>query len=238
MTTYSEAGYALVGFGAVVSVVSYFVIQNIPLTALGLGSVMVGLASLLLPPKAVPTSLVKAMLQNSCTNIEAILEQYDARGRAVYLPPRDGYVTAFVPIKEIPSMEVAAAGDIPLRVLSAAGGTKGVTVFPPGSELPKAYEAYQEGSFDDLLRLVLVDGMELASSVRTSRDGDVVVVEIKGPRVTPDLPRFNRCLGSLPTSVAACALSFKEGKRVVVEKEDVSKDKIIAVLREVKVGEE
>jgi hypothetical protein len=238
VSTYSEAGYSLVGFGAIVSVVSYLVIQSVPLTALGLGSVMVGLAALLLPPKAIPTSLVKAMLQNSSTNIEAILEEYDAHGKAVYLPPRDGYVTAFVPLKDVPVMEVAAAGDIPLRVLSAAGGTRGVTVFPPGSELPKAYEAYQEGSFDDLLRLVLVDSTELASSVRTSREGDAVVIEITGPRVRPDLPRFNRCLGSLPTSVAACTLSYKEGRRVVVEKEELAEGKVTAVLREVKVGEE
>jgi hypothetical protein len=229
---YQSAGAILLGFGAVLSIVSYSLLQNIPLTALGLGSVIVGIASLMLPPNPIPSSLVREMLQNSATNIEAVLEEFGVKGKAMYLPPREGRVTAFITLEERPVVEIASsAGEVPLRVLSMASGSRGVTIFPPGSELPKSQEAHSEGSNEDFLRTVLVDTSELVRSVKSNTLGDTEVVEIKGAKSIPNLPRFNHCLGSLPSSIAASALAYKTGRRVVIDSEDVNGTDILLILR-------
>jgi len=232
MASYQHLGLALLAFGAVVSATSFFVLQSVPLTALGLGAIMVGIASAMLPPTSVPSSLVKEMLQNSATNIEAILEEFNVKGRALYLPPRDGRVTAFISIEDKPVLEVASSGEVPLRVLSMAGGSRGVTVFPPGSELPKSQDSYRETTYEDLLRSVLVDASELADSVKITSQGDIEVVEIKSAKVVPRLPKFDACLGSLPSSVAASALAYKTNSRVSIEGEERYGDsRIILTLR-------
>lgn len=229
--SYQITGSILAGFGTVFSLLSYFIINNIPLTALGIGSLIIGITSIMLPADPVPKSIVREMLRNSATNIEAMLEEFQVEGKALYLPPKEGYVAAFITFEQKPIIEIASAKEIPLRLLSIASGIKGITIFPPGSELAKAKEAYEESSYEQLLNLTLVEGAEMASGIKVAEKGDVYVVEINKPKVMPKLPRFNRCLGSLPSSIAASCLAFKTRSRVAIEDEKLLDDKIILSIR-------
>lgn len=229
--SYQLLGSILAGFGLIFSILSYFIIANIPLTALGIGCLIIGIASIMLPPDPVPKSIVREMLRNSATNIEALLEEFQVEGKAIYLPPKEGYVSAFITIEEKSTIEIAQADEIPLRLLSSASGIRGVTIFPPASEIPKAVEAYEESSYEQLLNSVLVEQLEIAASVRVVEKGDVFAVEINKPKIMPKLPKFNRSLGTLPSSVAASVLAFNKKSRVAIEEEKVFDNKIILTLR-------
>ncbi|MEM0118140.1 MAG: hypothetical protein QXV32_06810 [Conexivisphaerales archaeon] len=229
--SYQVFGAFMVGFGLVVSSISYFILSSIPFTALGIGALIIGVASMMLPPSPVPKSLVSEMLRNSATNIEALLEEFQVSGKALFLPPREGYVTAFLTIEDVPLAEVAESPEIPLRVLSIASGRRGLRIFPPGSELARSAEAYEEQNYEQLLSLIIVDQSELAQSVKVVSKNEQVVVEINRPKVLPKLPRFNRSLGTLPSCIAATCLAFSSGKRVAIEEERVNDDKILLSLR-------
>lgn len=229
--SYQLLGSILAGFGIIFSILSYFVIGSIPLTALGIGCLIIGVASIMLPPNPVPKSMVREMLRNSATNIEALLEEFQVEGRALYLPPKEGYVSAFITIEERPITEIAYANEIPLRLLSVASGSKGVTIFPPASEIAKAVEAYEESSYEQLLNSVLVEQLEMAASAKAVEKGNAFAVEIDKPKIVPKLPRFNRSFGTLPSSIAASCLAFKSKKRIAIEDEKVFDDKIILTLR-------
>lgn len=227
--SYKSTGLFLTSFGALLALISYLLIQNIPLTSLGIGVAIIGAAALLLPPNPVPRSIVREMIKNSATNIEALLEEFDVKGRAVYLPPRDGYVTAFVTLEESQG-EVISSPELPMRVLSIAQGAKGIMIFPPGSELPKVQDS-SESTYEHLLSSILVDAAELVGSVKAVENAETVNVEISKPKIHLQLPRFNRCLGSLPSSIAACTLAFKTKSRVTIESEQASDERILLRLK-------
>lgn len=230
MNSYQSLGLSLIAFGAILFPVSYFIVRSIPLSALGIGSIIIGAASAMLPSNAIPKRIVREMLRNSATNIEAILEEFNVSGKALFLPPRNGYVTAFITLEEVNIQEVADARDIPLRVLSIASGRRGITVFPPGSELAKAIEAYQEASYEHLLSNLLVNEAEMASSVKVIDKRDKLLIGINNPRIIPQLPRFNRSLGTLPSCIAASCAAFKLKKRVAIEEEMIMNGKILLTL--------
>src|SRR5579884_306098 len=91
--SYQLLGSILAGFGIIFSILSYFVIGSIPLTALGIGCLIIGVASIMLPPNPVPKSMVREMLRNSATNIEALWKEFKVKGKVFYFPPREGKVS-------------------------------------------------------------------------------------------------------------------------------------------------
>jgi hypothetical protein len=64
--------------------------------------------------------------------------------------------------------------------------------------------------------------------VRSVEAGRRYVVSISRPRIRTDFPRFNRCLGSLATSISGCVLAQVTGKPVALIEELYSGDTINA----------
>ena len=229
---YSGLGLGLIVFGVPSALFSWFVLLNTPLTALGLGCVVLGGTLVLVPSSPVPRETVRAMVEGACIGVEALLEEFDARLPCVYLPPREGRVYAYVPLSTSPGYEgVAAAMRAPLRVLSDAGGGRALMVFPPGSEVVRIAGLEEESGMDEALGYVLVDFLEEVERVKAVRAGDRVVVEMAGSRVETGFPRFRMVMGSLPTSIAGCVLAATLGKPVALVDEDASGKSLTATFR-------
>jgi len=205
---------------------SYLVLLNIPFIALGVACVIIGLDLLLLPDSPVPTHQIRGMMEGACVNIEALLEEFDASERAVYLPPRDGRVYAFVPLgkKVNPSLQMFEKA--PLRVLTEVSGEPGLFVFPPGSEVVRISVLSEDYGVEEALNYVLVDFLEAVQSVKTVEEGGRVVVEMKVPRMNTDFPRFQRVLGSVASSVVGCVLASVLMKPVVFSDEEINGDSV------------
>lgn len=222
-------GFAVVG--GPLALFSWYVLLNTPLTALGLGLVVLGATLVLVPGSPVPREAVRGMVEGACVNVEALLEEFDARGRAVYLPPRDGRVYVWVPLKADAKVDESALVRAPSRVLSEVGGVAGLMVFPPGSEVVRLSGLGGEAGLEEALGFVLVDYLEGVESVKSVRVGDRVVVEVVGPRMVTGFPRFASSLGSLPVSVAGCVLASSLGRPVFYLGEDGSGRRVNASFR-------
>ena len=193
---------------------------------------VLGASLIIVPGNPVPAVNVRAMVEGSCVNVEALLEEFDAKEKAVYLPPRDDRVFAYVPLG-------AGAGEtdfgylekVPLRVLVDVGGSPGLFIFPPGSEVVRLSLLPEDSGLEDALQFVLVDFLEGVGSVKAIMESDQVVIEVNDPTLRTDFPRFQRVLGSLTTSISGCVLSSVLGKPSLFVEEEISGGRIRSVFR-------
>ncbi len=118
--------------------------------------------------------------------------------------------------------------DAPLRVLGEVEGQPALMVWPPGSEIVRLSLLGEESGVEEALGYVLVDSLEAAEGVKSVEAGRRFIVSISRPRIRSDFPRFNRCLGSLATSIAGCVLAQVTGKPVALVEELVSGDTVNA----------
>ena len=231
---YSGVGLGLMVFGAPFAVYSYVVLLNTPLAALGLACVVLGGTLLLVPGSPVPREMVRAMVEASCVNVEALLEEFDVRGRGVYLPPKEGRGYVYVPLKG--GADVSGAMRAPTRVFVKVDGAPGLMVFPPGSEVVRLSGLGGEAGLEEALGFVLGDFLEAVHGVKAIREGDRVVVEYSGPVVGTGFPRFVAVLGSLPVSVGGSVLASVLSAPVELVEEESSPGRIRAVYRVHAVG--
>lgn len=228
---YQGVGLSLMAFGLPFALFSYYIVLDVTLTALGLACLILGSVVYLLPSDPVPTRELRAMVEASALNIEALLEEYDAREGAVYLPPRDGRVACYVPLTEFRDGVLSSVMSAPVRVIVDAGGSRGLLVFPPGSEVIRMAEIGEDSGVEDALVYVLVDFLEAVRSVKSVDNGDVTVVQFTHPVVSTEMPRYVQCLGSMASSLAGCVLARVLGALVVFLGEDVSGDSFTARFR-------
>ena len=232
LSRYEALGLGLLIFGVPLSAYSYLVLQNTPFTALGVACVVLGTSLIIVPGNPVPTDNVRAMVEGSCVNIEALLEEFDAKERAVYLPPRDGRVYAYVPLSSEPSeSSLRMLEKVPLRVLVDVGGHPGLFIFPPGSEVVRLSLLPEDSGLEDALQYVLVDFLEAVSSVKAVKGADQIVIEYTNPRMRTDFPRYQRSLGSLVTSISGCVLSSVLNKAAYLVDESVTEKSVRSVFR-------
>jgi len=229
------AGLSLIVFGVVFGGYSYLVVGDSTYTALGLACVVLGAVMVMVPSSPVPLSAVRAMVEGSAVNVEALLEEYEARGKAVYLPPRDRRVYCYVPLGEFSDADLAGVLRSPVRVLAGSGG---LMVFPPGAEVVRLCDLGEEAGLEDALSYVLVDYLEAVDSVKAAEAGDNLVVQVTGPRMETGFPLFAACLGSAVVSVAGCVAAWVKGEPVVFLGEDRVKGSVTARFRVVGLGEE
>ncbi len=101
-------------------------------------------------------------------------------------------------------------------------------VFPPGSEVVRLSALEEESGTEDALSYVLVDFLEAAESVKAVEAGQRIIVNITKPRIRSDFPGFNKCLGTLPTSIAGCVLAQVLGKPVGLVEEQATPQQVTA----------
>lgn len=202
---YQLLGLSLIGFGVVLAPYSFLVLLNVALTSLGIGVLILGATLLIVPSSPVPVHHIKAMMECSLVNIEAILEEFNVSGKAVYVPGNNR-VYAFIPFDDVKVPAVNLDSSY-LRILAEFGGVKGVFVFPPGSEALRLSSLPDEAGLEDAISHVLVDFLESVDYIKVVSNSNKVTVEILKPKVSSDYPRANSCLGSYTVSIAGCIIS-------------------------------
>ena len=224
---YLALGLGLAIFGAPFAAFSYLILLSIPLTAIGIACVVLGASIALVPESPVPKETIRAMVEGSCAGVESLLEEFNAKNKAVYLPPSADRVTAYIPASGDQTAAWKAIG-APTRVISEVNGVAALTLFPPGSEIIRLSEIGEESGVDDALSYILVDFLEAAESVKSVEAGRRIIVSISKPRIRSDFPRFNTCLGTLPTSIAGCVLAQVLRKPVGLVEEQATNQQTIA----------
>ncbi|HEV2139147.1 MAG TPA: hypothetical protein VGR53_09925 [Nitrososphaerales archaeon] len=231
-TTYLTFGAGIAAFGAVVAYLSYFILFSVSFTALGIACVILGAATLTLPEHPVPRSAVRGVIHAAVLNVEALLEEFDCKEKATYMPPKDGLAIAFVPLSTNPhSPSFNDLARAPRRLVSEQGGVPVLMVVPPGAELVRANEFTEGSSLEDALQYVLVEVSELCSTVKAVVAEDKLVVEMKGVKVKTEAAKYLLCLGSIPASIAASVAATVTKKGLVLLSEETNGKRSVATFR-------
>lgn len=213
---YIRLGLVLTLSGAVLAPVFYFVVVSVPLTALALSAIILGLVSAMLGnarPDITPEAS-QMMLQTGVENIAALLEELGLTARAVYLPSPEsgGRPKALIPIKE----DVALPGIgqvVPDRLITRYGPNLEnmcLVVTTPGAvSLDSVAVARGAGpdQIESTLNQILVGVMDLADSVSLHMLEQHLIVEVTKPKLKYENVWYYRCLGSPLASVVATVAS-------------------------------
>lgn len=218
-------GISLLIFSIPFTVFAFLIISNIPLTALGIGLLILSISILLTPIRVVPPHAVRAVMEGSVLGLEAILEELDISERGFYVQSPSGRVYVYVPIHgEAKPPNVVSE---PSGLIYKESGSEYLVLVPPASELVKSPEL-SGMDIESALNYVLVDLMEVAESVEVVMN-HVVLVKLKKVKSQVSAGRFKTVFGSLEASIAACiSANLFEITRIVNEI-DEDDDKIIVL---------
>jgi hypothetical protein len=225
------AGFALASLG-------YILAQSIPIAAIGVDVAIVGALIVLIVPEPIPQDAYKALLGDSISNIELILEESHLEEKAYFLPIREKeQVRAFVPAS--PSQKetlvstsssklelIESLSKAPRRFVSNYGNQLGLLLVPPGNEIVRLSKVKEGDDLEDSLRSSIVSFSDLASSVMAIEQEDegklIVKINITNPKLSSEYPFFNRCLGSPLSCIASCVVAVAKGRavRLVDEKSE------------------
>ena len=216
-------GAGLLAFSIPFTIASFFLLESIPLTALGIGIMILASSMLLTPSQTIPPQAIRTMLEGSILSLEAILEEFDISRRGYYVRAPNGRVYLYVPLDENvgpPSEEVEPSG-----LIYREGGSRYLVLIPPASELVKTPEI-SGMSFESALTYVLVDLTEAADSVDVLTNG-FITVRFRNVRSHVSAGRFKAVFGSLEASIAACIAANLVGPTRVVDEMEEGDDRVV-----------
>jgi len=209
--------------------VFYFILGSVPLSALGLSFIMLGLTCIALANTRPPISpeASQMMLQTGIQNIAALLEELGLNAKAIYLPRslRNGRSQALIPLRE--NLDTARISDrIPGRLIVRYGRDPddlGIAVTTPGSICLNGLEGELGPNSAELasaLTRILVGMLDIASSVSVNAGNSRVNVQVSNPKLSYENIWFYRSLGSPLASIAATVASEALDKPVMVAQEE------------------
>lgn len=213
---YRSLGLVLTVAGAMLAPVFYFLAASVPLTALALSAIILGLVSASLAnarPEITPEAS-RMMLQTGLENIASLLEELGLTSRAVYLPSpeKGGRPMAVIPLKEdgfVPEINRIVPG----RLITRFGPNLEnmcLAVTTPGSISLDGISLTRGGGIGQIesaLSQTIVGVMDLADSVSLHADERRLLVDVTNPKLKYDNAWYCRSLGSPVASIVAAIAS-------------------------------
>lgn len=230
-------GFSLIG--AAFAPVAYFIVGSVPLTAVGMSAVIIGLISVALAntrPYISPEAC-ELILRTGMENTAALIEELGLKGKAIYVPStmRDGHPQALIPLTD--SQEIKLSREkIPGRLIVRYGANSAdvaIAVATPGSlniNMLATKPGPTSGEIEAAATYVLTGLLDIASSVTVNLTDSRIDFEIKGAKLRYEDIWFYRCLGSPIASIAAAISCEALGKPVRVKDEDYGQGKSLIVL--------
>lgn len=235
---YRVLGIGLALVGAMFAPVAYFILASVPLTAVGLSSVMLGFTSIALAEARpyISPEASEVILKTGMENTAALIEELGLNNKAIYLPSsmREGKPQALIPLSSDIKLE-PLKGKVSGRLIVRYGKNPedmAIAVTTPGSinldKLPtKPGPASEE--IEAAVTYVLIGLLDLASSVSVNLTSNQVSVKVSGARLHYEDVWYYRCLGSPVASIVATISCEALGKpvRIVEETYDRGKSQIL-----------
>ena len=232
-------GLGLCLAGTIFTPVSYFILNSVPLTAVGVSTVVVGFVCIALAntrPYISPEAC-QLMLKTGMENTAALLEELGIRSQAVYLPStmRDGHPQALVPLVENREIELVK-GKIPGRLIVRYGlnpDDMAIAVTTPGSINIDMLETKPGPTADEIAAAasyILTGVLDIANSVTVNLVDAQLEVEVSGSKLPYEDIWYYRCLGSPIASIVAAISSEALGKPVRIKEESYRQGKTSIVL--------
>lgn len=236
---YRVWGLALCVAGAIFVPTAYFILDSVPLTAMGISALIIGFTGIALAnarPYISPEAC-ELILKTGMENTAALLEELGIRNKAVYLPStmRDGHAQALIPLAEGEDIQWIKE-KIPGRLIVRYGlnpDDMAIAVTTPGSINIDMLEAKPGPTADEIeaaVTYILTGVLDIANSVTVHLVDSVVDVVVSGSRLHYEDIWYYRCLGSPIASIVAAISSEALGKPIKIREESYNKGKSRIVL--------
>jgi hypothetical protein len=233
---YRNTGYALIFFGILTLVISYFTYNNTRLASIllfaGLGTTYLGIISIFLSPERfVREELMEKSILSSIIVINNIIQELQIHSKGIYIFA-DNEIRVILPLRS----DYKLPKEIPQRTFQAGEpNSTALVLMPLGYTLMQMAEK-KGADWSDLtqaLNEVLVEGLELAQSVEVIQDRDITV-KVNEPvyidictRVSKEAPQI--CdIGCSFCSLIACIVTKSTGKKIIIEQVEHSKNSMVA----------
>ena len=236
---YRILGLGLSLAGAIFTPVSFFIIESISLTAVGISAIMLGFVSVVLSntrPYISPEAC-QLILRTGMENTAALLEELGLRTKAIYLPStmRDGHPQAVIPITEGEDIQWVRK-KIPGRLIIRYGANPddvAIAVTTPGSINIGLLETRPGPTSDEIeaaATYILTGILDIANSVTVHLANSRIDVKISDSRLHYEDIWYYRCLGSPSASIVAAISSEALQKPVRIKEESYNKGESRIVL--------
>ncbi len=234
-------GLCLALTGLLLSLASYFVLNSIPFTALGMSTLILASISLAIAagqPK-IPPEVSAILLQSGTENISALVEELGLKSKAIYLPSSmtSGKPQALIPLHSNPHPSNLGKIVFPKRLIVKHGlnpDDMGLLITTPGSTVSENIAANPDSTDADLestLTSILAGTVNLADSAKINIKEDVIDVEISNPRLENRKMWIYESLGTPLASIVASVVAQVIDKPVFVCDEQTFKGKSILKLK-------
>jgi len=225
---YLRLGLVLSLSGGALAPFFYLVLSSVPLAALALSAVMLGLISAILGsarPNISPEA-AQMMLRTGVENIASLLEELGLESKAIYMPSAgtEGRPRALIPLSDngtLPGKGVV----LPNRLVTRYGNNLEdmcLVVTTPGAISLDGIAVSGEGGAEQIegaLNTILTGTLDIADGVSARAASDRVTVDVTRPKLDYNNVWFYRSLGSPLASIAAavCCQALDRPVRVASE---------------------
>jgi hypothetical protein len=220
---YTIIGIIFLVFGVFLSETFFLLYTSVPLIAVGISIVILGLTIMLVPNNLMPSHFLRSTITESYLNIEEILEQFEAKEKCIYLPIRENKVFAYIPLngqtKSSRNTQALKALEAPIRLVTEVDGNPGLMIFLPISH-DFLSKSIQDLNAEEALKNILVDQFELIDSIKMIETKDKIVISLSGNKIETNLPKVKNIIGSFPISLAGCILSNVINKPIIFNEEE------------------
>jgi hypothetical protein len=238
--SYILLGLGLLLLGAALSLVSSFILESTPLTALGISTFILGAICIALAgtrPNISPEASA-LLLETGVENTAAIVEELGLNASAIYIPSfatKEGG-SAVIPINSRTN-GVQISDKIPKRLITKYGKNDddiGIMVITTGAaclRMLKAKPGPTTSELEAAITSILAGALDVADSARVNIADSKAVVEIINPRLKHQDIKFYQCIGSPLASIVATLVCEATGKPLIIETEKQGKGKNTIELR-------
>jgi hypothetical protein len=193
----------------------------------------------LTPTKYLRSDVADAMALANTQNIGRLLSSMLIESKGIIVPVSEGSpMKLFLPISS--NVDIASIGD--LRQGSgtfnvSSSGVRGITLQPPGYELLRYAKnigaVFTPEGLENEIKDVIVNGLELASSVDVRQDGGKVIVVLRHvadkamcASIRNDSPNICQQLGCPICSLVGCMIVSGTGRKARIESTKVINDTV------------
>ncbi len=198
---YQEIGLVIAVSSILLAVSTYLLLGIVPLLALWIGLLIVGISMAITPGEPMATPSIPKIVVESFENVEKILELLGLGSYTVYVP-RNGGVYAYVSNQEVASRDIDSVDSS--KLIDTRGGRVVLVLRVPVPETT-------ESDVCSAISEALVDITGFAHGVECIHSGNSINLRVVNP-VALGFSRIERVLGPLPVAIAAAVASRILGK--------------------------
>jgi len=227
MNAYRGIGLSLAFAGAILTALTYFFLGIMPLVALWIGILVIGVSMFITPEEQIKKEDLLAVVEDMLSNLSMLFEAVGVSSAATYVSYGDS-VYAFVSEKQIEK----PPKEPPRSMLVNLGYTKALVLRSPLSSISDKVLA--EGSdISTAASYVLVELLEIADAVMCNEEAELISCSITNPKLSTPA-RLEKTLGSIYGSILASIAASVYSCPVVLVHEEESKGKRMVVLRKIR----